>query len=63
MTFPLMSPSRYGTSVAGSMEVSSIMPEDPEDLVRPSGAQHRGHSIARASKESSGRRAGGRAGV
>ena len=31
VTFPLMSPSRYGTSVAGSMEVSSIMPEDPDD--------------------------------
>lgn len=31
VTFPLMSPSRYGTSVAGSMEDSSIIPEDPLD--------------------------------
>lgn len=31
-TFPLMSPSRYGTSVAGSMDSSSIIPEEPEDF-------------------------------
>lgn len=31
LTLPLISPSRYGTSVAASMESSSIIPEDPED--------------------------------